>query len=277
MLGGQPLPSESSMPDAVALLQIDHRRMVKLLQLVERQAAHMVRRDPVNYDLLESAFDYLSMYPDRCHHPKEDLVYRKLVSRHPEMAESVGDLVKDHETLARLTRNTIGALRASRASGAAANDELARQLTEFVNFYRRHMLMEDRDFFPAALRGLSRLDLEEIDFALFDAPDPLVDGESEARFGELREEIMQLGLAEKESDDRRAEVALLATIQDVATFNEAMGQSGETVSLMRSSPEGYDLVHEGNALVHIPACSESRAAWCAYFFWKAMSRKNAAH
>jgi hemerythrin-like domain-containing protein len=260
------------MPDVVALLQIDHYRMAKLLQLVERQAANVARRDPVNYRLLESAFDYLSTYPDRCHHPKEDLVYHKLVSRHPEMAESLADLVKEHETLAHLTHDVM---RAVRAPVAPANDELARQLTEFVSFYRRHMLMEDRRFFPAALQGLSRADLEEIDFALFDAPDPLMDEKAEARFGELREEIMQLGLAEEASDSHRVEAALLATIQDVATFNEAMRQSGEAIRLTQSSTGGYDLAHEGNALVHIPACSESRAAWCAYFFWKATSRKNA--
>jgi len=55
-----------------------------------------------------------------------------------------------------------------------------------------------------------------------------------------------------------------------------MRQSGEAVRLTRSSPEGYDLVQEGSALMHIPACSESRAAWCAYFFWKATARKSAA-
>jgi hemerythrin-like domain-containing protein len=264
------------MPDVMALLQIDHYRMARLLQLVERQAANIARRDPANYRLLESAFDYFSTYPDRCHHPKEDLVYHKLVSRRPEMTESLGDLVKEHETLAHLTRNAAAAVRASRTSGAAGNDELARQLTEFANFYRHHMLMEDRHFFPAALQGLSRIDLEEIDFALFDAPDPLMDGESEGEFAELREEIIQLGLAEQASDDRRAEAALLAKIQDVATFNEAMRQSGEAVRLTQTSPEGYDLVQEGGAAVHIPACSESRAAWCAYFFWKATARKKAA-
>jgi len=264
------------MPDVMALLQIDHYRMARLLQLVERQAANIARRDPANYRLLESAFDYFSTYPDRCHHPKEDLIYHKLVSRHPEMAESVGDLIEDHEMLARLTRSAMRAVRLSRASGARANDELARQLNEFVNFYRHHMLLEDRDFFPAALRGLSRIDLEEIDFALFDAPDPLMDGESEAKFAELREEIIQLGLAEQASDGRRAEAALLAKIQDVATFNEAMRQSGEAVRLTQSSPEGYDLMQEGGVVVHIPACSESRAAWCAYFFWKATARKSAA-
>jgi hemerythrin-like domain-containing protein len=261
------------MPDVVALLQIDHYRMAKLLQLVERQATSVAHGGPVNYRLLESAFDYLSTYPDQCHHPKEDLVYRKLVSRHPEMAESVADMVKEHETLADLTHNVM---RAVRAPDALANNELARQLAEFVSFYRRHMLMEDRHFFPAALERLSRVDLEEIDFALFDAPDPLVDEESEARFGELREELMQLGLAEEASDDQRVEAALLATVQDVATFNEAMRQSGEAARLTRSSPAGYDLAYGGNDLLHIPACSESRAAWCAYFFWKATSRKNPA-
>ena len=262
------------MPDVVALLQIDHHRMAKLLHLIEQQAANITRRDPVNFGLLESALDYFSTYPDRCHHPKEDLVYHKLVSRHPEMAESVGDLVEDHETLARLTHSAMRAVRLSRASGANANDELARQLNEFVNFYRHHMLPEDRDFFPAALRGLSRIDLEEIDFALFDASDPLMDGQTEARFSRLRDEIMRLGLAEEADSDRRAEAALLAKIQDVATFNEVMRQSGEVVSLTQPSPGGYDLIHGGNVLLHIPACSESRAAWCAYFFWKATARKN---
>ena len=262
------------MSDVVALLQIDHYRLAKLLQLVERQAANIARRGPVNYRLLESAFDYLSTYPDQCHHPKEDLVYRKLVSRHPEVVESLADMVKEHETLAHLTHNVM---RAVRAPDALANSELARQLAEFVSFYRRHMLMEDRHFFPAVLQWLSLLDLEEIDFSRFDAPDPLMDEESGARFGELREEIVQLGLAQEASDGQRVEAALLATIQDVATFNEAMRQSGEAARLTRSSPGGYDLAYGGNALAHIPACSESRAAWCAYFFWKATSGKNAAY
>jgi hypothetical protein len=62
---------------------------------------------------------------------------------------------------------------------------------------------------------------------------------------------------------------LLAGFQSIAAFNDAMRRSGESALLTHSSAEGYELAHKGKVLVQIPACSESRAAWCAYFYWKA--------
>jgi hypothetical protein len=137
------------------------------------------------------------------------------------------------------------------------------------------MRMEDRHFFPLAARRLTPEDLAEIDFTLFDRPDPLLDQASEARFAALREEIMRLGADEKVSSDQREEATRLAAIRDIASFNEAMRRSGQVVYLARASAEGYDLTSKGNVLVHIPACDESRAAWCAYFYWKAAGGKNA--
>jgi hemerythrin-like domain-containing protein len=262
------------MSNVVVLLQIDHRTMAKLLDLIQQQAKNMIRRDPVNYRLLESAFAYLSSYPDRCHHPKEDLVYRKLHSRYPEMAASLKDLVTEHEKLAQLTRNLMAALGESRQAEPAATDRVADQLMEFLSLYRHHMLMEDQYFFPAALQWLSPDDFAEIDFRLFDHPDPLLDRESEGMFAELREEITRLGAVEKTSSDNREEAALLAAIQDLAAFNEAMRRFGDAVRLVRSSQEGYELEQDGNVLVHIPPCSEARAAWCAYFYWKATALRN---
>lgn len=262
------------MSNVVTLLQIDHHNMVKLLDLIQQQATNMTRRDPVNYRLLESAFAYLSSYPDRCHHPKEDLVYRKLLSRYPEVAASLKDLVAEHERLAQLTRKLMAALGESRQTQPAVTDRLADQLMEFIGLYRHHMLMEDQHFFPVALQWLSADDFAEIDFRLFDQPDPLLDLESEGMLGELRDEIMRLGAVEKTSSDNRDEAALLATILDLAAFNEAMRRSGAAVCLVRSSQEGYELERDGNVLVHIPACSESRAVWCAYFYWKATALRN---
>jgi hemerythrin-like domain-containing protein len=256
------------MSNVVMLLQIDHRNMAKLLDLIQQQATNMTRRDPVNYPLLETAFAYLSSYPDRCHHPKEDLVYRKLLSRYPEMAVSLEDLVTEHEKLAQLTRNLVAALGESRLAQPAMTGRLADQLMEFLGLYRHHMAMEDQHFFPVALQRLSADDFEEIDFRLFDQPDPLLDRDAEGMFAQLREEVTRLGAVEKTSDDRD-EATLLGTIQDIAAFNEVMRRSGNAVCLVRSSQEGYELEHNGKMLVHIPACSESRAAWCAYFYWKA--------
>ncbi len=141
------------MPDTILLLQLEHDRMAKLLDLVAQQLTNLVRHHPVDHRLLQSAFDYLSDYPDQCHHPKEDLVYRKLRSRHPDMAQSLSDLVEEHERLARLTeslRRTLGELQQDEPG---TNDRFAEQLREFLDFYRHHMAMEERHFFPAALQS----------------------------------------------------------------------------------------------------------------------------
>ena len=257
-----------AMTNIVMLLQMDHDNMAKLLDVVRQQVANMARGNRANYSLLESAFDYLLGYPDQCHHPKEDLLYRKLLSRCPEMEESLSDLVSEHKNLGRLAVSLNRAIRESLRDPRAANEGLATRLRGFLDFYRHHMIMEEQRFFPAALQLLSHDDFKEINFSLFDQADPLFNRENEERFADLRDEIVRSGATEKASIDNREEAEWLATLQDVATFNAAMKQSGAGIDLTRSSGGGYDLKHEGNIIVRIPECDEARAAWCAYFFWK---------
>lgn len=259
--------------NVVMLLQVDHSNITRLLDLIRQQAANMARHGPVNYPLLKSIFAYLLSYPDQCHHPKEDLLYRKLKIRHPEMTDSLNDLVGEHEKLAHSTTDLVRAIDESQFDPPTPNERLADQLMSYLDAYRRHMLMEDLHFFPAALQLLCRDDFEEIDFTLFDKPDPLFDVECEERYAELRNEIAGQAAVEYTSGEQRDEAALLATFWSMAAFNDAMHRSGEPVLLTRSSAEGYELAHKGKFLMQIPACSESRAAWCAYFYWKATARE----
>lgn len=257
------------MPDVIMVLQLDHRRMSRLLGFIQQQVANMIRRAPVNYWLLESAFEYLSAYPEKCHHPKEDAVYHKLLARCPGAAEALRELDKEHQKLSGLTLKLREAICASRLSRPAVNDELADQLWSFLDYYRLHMLMEENLFFPMALENLTRDDFAEIDYTLFDQPDPLFNQVAEERFAALRDEITRIGVAEQGRTSERVEAASLASFHDIAAFNAAMKRAGEPVHLTRLTSGGYELDRSGQTLVHIPACSESRAAWCAYFFWKA--------
>lgn len=254
------------MPDAIMMLQLEHRKIAKVLGLIEQQVKNRHLRTPVNHRLLQTALEYLSGYPDQCHHPKEDVLYRKLVSRFPDLALSIDHLVEEHETLADLTRNLCQVVSDLPHDPSAMDEGLARQLRAFVDSYHHHMVMEEEQFFPVALNRLSRNDFAEIDFTLFDKPDPLFNQEAEEKFVRLSEEITRLGLADKASADRREESALLAAFLDIATFNERMQRIGEPASLVSVSGNGYELQRKGKILVHIPECSESRAAWCAYFF-----------
>jgi hemerythrin-like domain-containing protein len=261
------------MSDTIMLLKSDHGNMARVLALIQQQVQDFARGAPVNRRLLETTFAYLSEYPDRCHHPKEELVYRKLLGRCPEMEEALGDLVGEHDELKRLTESLGHALRESRRERRGLDEPLADRLMEFVEFYRRHMIAEEQQFFPAALQLLSRDNFDEIDFTVFDQPDPLFDQETEGRFVELRDEILRVGRDERLDADIRGESAWLASLGDLAAFNVAMERIDESIRLIHASSGGYDLEREGKRIVHIPECDESRAAWCAYFFWKGSALK----
>jgi hemerythrin-like domain-containing protein len=255
------------MSDAIVVLKLEHHQIARVLDLIDVQHLNVAAGAPANYFLLESIFDYLSLFPAESHHPKEDLIYRKLLERIPEIATSLRDLVEEHWKLALLTKNLRHAIRQSPPDPPAANEALGEQLREFVNTYRLHMQMEEEHFFPLALRRLSSNDLAEIDFTLF-SQSHRFSWETEDRFTDLHDAITSLGKADQTSTHHRDEAIWLAGFRDIAAFNEEMRATGARVCLRRSE-EGYELECEGNAQAHIPECSEARAAWCAYFFWKA--------
>ena len=263
------------MPDAILVLQLEHRKIASVLTFLKQQLTEIERDEPANRHLLESALDYLSGYPDQCHHPKEDLVYRKLVARFPELTESLKDLGKEHEELAYRTRSLRQVLREWHQDSPTKNEALVDQLRAFVDYYRLHMRMEEQHFFPMALQRLSRDDFAEIDFTLFEKLNQSLDQEAEARYGDLHAAITQLGNADKSSTEQREEAARLATFQTIEAFNEAMQREGEPVKLARLAGGGYALESKGGTIARIPECSETRAAWCAYFFWKATTMKRA--
>ncbi|MGC1317221.1 MAG: hemerythrin domain-containing protein, partial [Pseudolabrys sp.] len=63
---------------------------------------------------------------------------------------------------------------------------------DFIEHERRHIMMEDRDFFPAALKALEPQDWTEIASALTNPEDPLFSEAAEETFDALRARILQL-------------------------------------------------------------------------------------
>ncbi len=261
------------MSDAIKVLLLEHRQIAKVLELIEEQQINVAQHAPMDLRLLETSFDYLSDYPAECHHPKEDLIYRKLLKQIPDLAGPIKNLVEEHWKLAQLTQNLRRAIGESPQNAPLTGESLADQLKVFVDLYRRHMRMEEEQFFPLALQRLTRDDLTEIDLTLFSQPHHF-SLEMQGRFAELHHAITRMGIADRTRTHHRDEAVLLANCQDIAAFNEAMRGTGEKVFLSRAK-DGYELECEGNSIVHIPECSQSRAAWCAYFFWKATAMARA--
>ena len=65
-------------------------------------------------------------------------------------------------------------------------------IRDFIDRERRHLLMEDRHFFPAAVKALQPQDWAEIVSTLKDHKDPLFSDAVEERFEALRTHIFRL-------------------------------------------------------------------------------------
>jgi hemerythrin-like domain-containing protein len=174
-------------------LEADHRNTAHLLDLLEREVDAFERGErPTEYELLRSILDYLLDYPDLGHHPMEDVVFRVLCRRAPQLSERFEVLAGQHRELSALTQGFSETVDSVLADFAVPRAELVDRGRRFVRRYRDHMRLEDEEFFPEAKKHLDFADWGTID-AEFDAPnDPLFGASAQARFERLRAEIDEL-------------------------------------------------------------------------------------
>ena len=181
------------MVEMLRRLRQEHASMARLLDVLERQIAVFRDGEDTDYDIIEAVAGYCLTYPDLCHHPKEDLVYRALRAIDPEAAEAAGDLLAEHRELAALTRRVADAIQQILRESRMPREWFANLATDFIGAYRRHMEMEENLFFPAALRSIGESDWAEIDAQVTDRDDPLFGATVEKRFQALRDEIIGFG------------------------------------------------------------------------------------
>jgi hemerythrin-like domain-containing protein len=179
------------MSDVIAQLREEHRNIAKVLGALEHQLAIFDKGEQPDYDVLAAIADYFVGFPDRCHHPKEDLVYAKMRGRDAILAGAMTALDAEHDkisTLARrfqeAVRNVMQEVEVSRS----AFDEVARH---FLEEQRHHMRMEEEHFFPLALQVLTADDWKEIETAISEEQDPVFRAETSKNFAALRDNIFK--------------------------------------------------------------------------------------
>jgi len=182
-------------------LRQEHRNIEKLLQVLERELKVFARGERPDYEVIQAVIAYFQVYPDVYHHPPENLVFQKLKARDSTAAANIGDLEAAHRSGSDRLRQVAQAV-----DSVLADRELLRQAVEdvirdFIEQERRHIAMEERDFFPAAVKALEPQDWIEITSRLTDQPDPLFSEVVEERFDAVRKHIMQL---EQEAEAERS-------------------------------------------------------------------------
>lgn len=155
------------------MLREEHRTMSRLLDLLDGQITLIETGREPNRDLILQIIDYFRSFPDRYHHPKEDLIFRKLMRRDAARAALFGNLEAEHESCSDRLDAFARAVVVSLLE-AETPRSFAAQARAFVDHERRHMTREETELFPAVMRCLTDEDWREVDVRTAKLKDPLM-------------------------------------------------------------------------------------------------------
>lgn len=182
------------MPKAIDLVRREHRDIALVIQclgtvLREVREGKLVA-DPA---LFEAILDYMQNFPDRFHHPKEeDYLFKMLRQRDPSAGAVIDELHEQHvageRSLADL-RWKLEALKKDPEGAFAAFDKAA---TDYIDFEKRHMSLEETKAMPAAQAALTEADWEAIGKAFADNDDPIFGHNPQAYYDRLFSRIVAL-------------------------------------------------------------------------------------
>lgn len=170
-------------------LRAEHVNMSKLLDALERQMTRFAAREPVDYEIVDGVAEYCDGYPTLCHHPKEDIVFRTLRARSPAAVDGLF-LRDEHDKLVVLSNRLSGLVKRVLRDEEVPREWFTRVAASFIDFSRRHMEMEEQQFFPTAKMVLTDKDWEAIEAGVVYPTDPLFGDTAEDRFSALREDIL---------------------------------------------------------------------------------------
>ena len=189
------------MTQMIEILREEHRNIEKLLLVLEQELTIFDRRERPDYEVMRAVIDYFQDYPDRCHHPKEDLIFARLQARDPDGAANIGDLEAEHRKGAQRLWRLAHTVESILTDHDLLRETFDKVVHDFIDSERQHIDMEEHLFFPAALKTLRPEDWTAIEARLNDQDDPLFSLQTEAKFNALRQRILQW---EQENEAERA-------------------------------------------------------------------------
>lgn len=107
--------------------------------------------------------DFLRTYADRCHHGKEeDILFRGLNEKQisQEHRKIMGDLIKDHVYGRKTVKALIDSRQRYEKGDAAAVKEIIEYQKELVQFYPKHIEVEDKHFFLPCMKYFTKQEQE---------------------------------------------------------------------------------------------------------------------
>jgi hemerythrin-like domain-containing protein len=177
------------MTDPIAVWHADHVKFARLLDLLDRELLAFHRGEQPDYMLLLDVVHYLRHYPDRFHHPREDVAFARLVAHDPTMSLPVARRQQEHRVIAAAGDTLLALLQGVVEGTMIERAALEAAAASYLVYYRHHLSAEEHYVLPRAGELLRAEDWAAVAAAAPPGPDPLFGDAADARYRELRQRI----------------------------------------------------------------------------------------
>ena len=178
-----------SQSDSIAMWHAEHRHFSRLLDLLEQQVAAFHDDDGPNYELMLDVVNYLRYFPDRFHHPREDVAFTRMAERDPSIKPLVAQLLQEHRVIAAAGTELLKYLEQVVEDVMIERAKVEAAAATYLVYYRRHLALEDGDLIARAEKLLTSEDWDAVAVAVPAGTDPLFGEDSEPRYRQLRRQI----------------------------------------------------------------------------------------
>lgn len=144
-------------------LRTDHHNILRVLRLMKRSLSNFDGKlDSEKFERVRECIKYLCEYPDRVHHPREDMMFEMLLNREPKVEDQVGNLHQEHIDLFIRSRQLLDSLESAESGKSDTIDALHQQAHEYSNMQISHMRHEELAVFPLIEHKLTLNDWKAI-------------------------------------------------------------------------------------------------------------------
>lgn len=202
--------------DVLNSLQTEHAYMQSLMVVLQQQTDLLEQGLQPDYALMSMVVDYLDSVSDASHHPRENILFKKLLHIDPGSKAAVEPLITAHEAIEQKTDNLLESLKAALAKDSPANvDQVRRQANDYLKHLKKHLSSEERLYALIAAK-FSHQDWLSILDKLQPQEDPVFGRRPDERYHRLYEHL-------REDLQQRAEDYALAEYLSLGAFTEMLG------------------------------------------------------
>lgn len=142
-------------------LRAEHRHMASVMELFARQLDAIEAGQLVDTHIVYEVMDYMVTWPDRFHHPREDLIYGRVAELDGRAADEVDTLQRDHDNTANRGREVLREIERWRV-GEVTGEAVVKAGRNYIDHIYEHMNVEEKVVFPRIESVLSVEDWREL-------------------------------------------------------------------------------------------------------------------